>query len=1341
MNKLLEQLESIQAIVDTVSPSQIESELESVAHDYELYALSYDPLEQVKTLRDRLIDEIGKGKSVNGYLSADYGYGKTATLIYLWSECRQNKIVAVPPFKFKELGNLMVASYGWIKASLENEDPSLVPKIEALYSQYGLKSQQEQAAEIARKYKVSEDKALKIVQELKTDTTNTDSVLNFWQESVSILREAGFKGLAIFADECQEFLRTEEGSSVRIQILSDLVKGMRALGSTPVALILGMPTTPTESAIEEQAGDIIHRMQEQKVSLRLTDAYKSDFPGKLWDFLCEKFLLEDKFQGTQLVDLATLESLGQLCERKDLGNGPRTVIEVFKRIVTFAQEKGDRYTPLDLIEDYLEGRVQLYGTQQHKISDAINKVESVISFQKHRQGREVIKLLASFPSGVSAILAEKFGLLKSLKKLAEDDNFYGSHIIQPNEHSFALVALLQTTPPTVIDKILGSFRRSWFGEWNDAQKEKIATTIFYQEILPLLFPVSRSGQKANWNWRYKGEWQEDRFGFYNFLNGSPERYNLEFPNRSVVISVGGQESLLMRFTPPEETHLDWRFYLSYDQNAANVPQRLTAIAGTGQVDFHLQLGRSFEGKYPTAFGLLRKVMVAEQCSACTLLNLSDYIQNWLSSHPEVSASDRDRLEHHRQECHALALRLLFPSIALLTWKIIGLEAVNGAETKLIESVFYQKCKTLFPNYQSFYTNLRPALLKYKVALEKISLSVRRGRQLYQASKEDFEKLFETAGSGLPSLLAILKQHGLISESKIAGKKTENSQVQFAAHPLEFFIQNKLKSKEAVKNVQGQEILQELNCLEIWKEVKKLGYLQEEFEEALEWLQRRRYVEWERPRGIIRTSVAELDPNDLKGQLNELRTQVFSLLEISDEKLLQEVESILNEAETTLSSVATSPGGFKTTEDIQLTFFKDFDGVKTAQNLAHYNDDVVLDEVYRSIQNLSDRLEEFRRNKRQTLQKELGEITRKLENFTLRLKASKVSQAILTMSGLEDCLNDHRKTLEKQFLQLDQDCQNIASSVAEDEADILKLHHQLNHCKQFLQTNESTQKKLQDLVAGLEQWRIILTGADNLRNSLSNDSEHLVRYNDEFVDRVVEHFSRHGVKSFREYDLLQKPLVEIEEQIKGERRSRRDAFDQLLNQYQALLSQIIPADSYLKNRCKYDDEDRKGSYEALRQVFLEKLLQTCDNQIADWEQLEKDLYFIARNREQDVTELLNQVSNLKTQLLSKIDLCKEAMPIADYAHADLENLEAQVNELKSICEKFLEFRDESRKIQSQKDENLLEKERQLLSAISTVENGLTISQFCQRLPDNQDVWKLLKTLYKKGYLEITLHQRD
>ncbi|BBD64534.1 hypothetical protein NIES4072_18040 [Nostoc commune NIES-4072] len=488
------------------------------------------------------------------------------------------------------------------------------------------------------------------------------------------------------------------------------------------------------------------------------------------------------------------------------------------------------------------------------------------------------------------------------------------------------------------------------------------------------------------------------------------------------------------------------------------------------------------------------------------------------------------------------------------------------------------------------------------------------------------------------------------------------------------------------------------------------------------------------RGIIRTSVAELDPNDLKGQLNELRAQVYLLLEIFDEKLLQEVISEFKEVEKTLFSVASSPKDFKKTEDIQLTLLQEVDDVKAAHNLTHYNDDVVLDGVHRTIQNLNDRLEVFCHEKRYTLQKELGEITRKLKKFTLRLKASKVSEPILSTSSLEDCLNDYRKTLEKQFLQLDKDCYNLASSVVLDEADILKLHHQLNRCKQFLQTNESTRKKLQDLVAGLEQWRIILTGAENLRNSLNNDSEHLLQYDDEFVDRVVEHFSRHGVESFIEYDLLQKPLVEIEEQIKGERRLRRKAFEQLLNQYQALLSQIIPADNYLKNRCKYDDEDCEGSYEVLREIVLEKLVQECGNQISNWEQIEKDLCFIAQNCEHDVTELLNQVSNFKTQLLSKRDLLLSAI-------ADLKNLESQINEIKFIFEKCVGFREELRKIMSQKHENLLEEEKKLLSIITTVESGFTISQIFQTFQDTQDVWKILKNLYEKGRLEIILRQRD
>lgn len=1329
MQRLLEQLDSIEAIVDTVSPSRIEYDPQSVRERYELYASAYEPIERVKALRERLIAEIRKGKPVNGYLSADYGYGKTATLVYLWHECQQHKIVAVPPFKFKELGDLMVATYGWIKACVQ---PELIPQVEALYGKYGLQSQQEQAAEIARKHKLSEAKALKIVQEFKTDITNTDNVLNFWQESVPILQKAGFAGLAIFADESQEFLRTEEGSSVRIQILSDLVKGMRALGNTPVALILSMPTDPTESAIEEQAGDIIHRMKEQKVSLRLADAYNYEFPGKLWEYLCAKFL-DQESEGNQLAHPATIESLGQLCDRKDLSNGPRAVIEVFKRLVHFAQEQGRSYTPLDLIDDYLTGRVQFYGAQQHRINNAIDALEQLTSIQKHPKGQEVVRLLGIFPAGVSETVAEELGLLESLEELAKDENLYGLYIIQPTEHSFALVSLSKPTTPTVVDKILNRFRQQWFVEWNNAQKQSIATTIFSSEIIPLLFPISRAGQKANWSWRYKDEWKQDRFGFYNFLNGAPERYNAEFPNRSLVISLGTDKSNLMRFTPPEETHLDWRFYLDYDRGANAASQRLTAIAGTGQVDFSIQLGRSFERQYPTTFGLLSKVMPPEQCSACTLLNLSHYIEDWLLKNPEVGKADQARLEHHRKECHQYALRLMFPAVKPETWIIEGLKDVNGAETKLIESVFYQKSKVLFPEYKSFYNNLRPSLLKYKLALEKVPLAVRRGNQLYQVTKEEFEKLFETAGSGLPSVLAIFKQHGLINEYKIASKKEETSQVNFTEHPLESIIQKQLKTRGQTKTVEtrrGQQDVKALDITELWEELKKLGYLQEEFEEALEWLQRRRYVEWERTRGILRQAVAELEPDDLKGQLNELRSQVSSLRDAFDETLLHEVEQSLDEAQKTLVSLVPTLGQDGDAPQLELFNETVFESDKQ-QSLS----DVVLDQVQRTIQGSLERIEEFCREKRSALQKEVAEIKLQLDNLTRELTLSKVSQPIPPdESGLEPCLNDYRKHLERQVEQLDKDCQKTASSIVLDEPDILGLHHQIKQCSQSLKTHEKTKRTLQDLVAGLEQWRIILTRARALRQNLTNDPERLMRYEDEFVDRVVTHFSTHKIQSFREYELLQRPLVEIEEQINSERRSRRETFDQLLNRYEELLALIGSEERYLRDRCRFDDEDCDGSYLTLRQVFLEKLQNCCGSKITEWEELERELAFLGQEREQDVTELLNQFDSIKTELVSQTNQLPTDIE-------DLESLEVRINELKTLFERGQSLRGELRKLQFHKEENLKDEERRLLDTVRPGESPITISQLRQRTPDNEGVWELLKALYKKGHLEITLRRRD
>ncbi|MEP0921207.1 hypothetical protein [Leptolyngbya sp. ST-U4] len=1303
MKRLLEQLDAIKSILDTVTPAQLETDPEAVESGYEVYAQTYNPIERVKDLKDRLISEIRKGRPVNGYLSAGYGYGKTATLVYLWHECQKKQIAAVPPFKFREIGDLMIASYGWMKKCLTHSRPDLITQVDKLYQTYALKSQEAIAARIAKEDNISESKALKIVSRLVNyqQAINADSLLSFWRESVPVLKEAGFVGLAVFADESQEFVRTEEGSSAQIQILSDLIKGMRGMGAIPVALILSMPTDPTESVIEEQAGDIIHRMQEQKVSLRLADAYNHEFPTQLWGYLCEEFL-DDKSQGDKIAHPATLESLGQLCDRKDLSNGPRAVIEVFKRMVHFAQDNKRPYTPLDLIDDYLLGWIGLYGTEQHRIGNTINTLELIDTVKKQSKGRDVIKLLAIFPAGVSREIAKEFGLETDLKRLAEDGNLIGQHITCPQDGYYALVSLNERqTNLTALDEILNRFRQLWFGSWTTQEKTETATQIFKTEVLSLLLPPSKAGQKANWTWRYK-DWKNTVYGSYNFLTGAPERHHGEFPNRSLIVSVGTHTSKLMQFPSPEETHLDWRFYLSYDREQLKGQQRIAAITGTGQLDFHLELGRTFQKEYPTAFGLLRKVMAPDQCSAATLLTLAGYIQGWLNKHPEVSRADQQRLEQHQRECLRYSLQLLLPEFNLENWLAEGIKGLEGTEIRLLESIFEHQCRQLFPEYLSF-ANSRTTLKTYELALRKVPLAARRGRQPYQALKEEFEELFKIGGSALPNLLSTLKKCHLIENESIAGRREDLSCVEFTEHPLEEFVRSYLERKghnQPIKTHQGNEEVKALDYQELWKEAKRQGYLEDEFEEALGWAEARRYIEWDRQRGTIRQAVAELDPDDLEGQLLEIRDQVVQLSQVFGETELAEINTQLAQVRKNLDE--------------------------------NRHDEVALDLVQRSLQSCRDRIEGLCSGRRSSLQQELKQLRQELDNVTRDFNLVKVGELILGSSGLEPTLNDYRKQLEKRISKLERDCKNLASKLKLDETDLLALNTQLKQVKQSQKKFTAEKAELQPLVSGLEQWRIIVSRAGGLRDGLSVDPGRLRRYDDDFLDRVVIHFAKNQVDGFKQWELLKAPLDQLEQEISSERRSRREKFDQLRSQYETLVGRVDSAGRHLQD-CRFDDEDIEGSYESLRRVVLQKLENWCSSRIQSWKDLERDLTFIAQEREEDVTGQLRQIEDLQAEL----DNERQSLPVVV---SRLDELEEQISKLLELHEQGANIRKELNKLQFQK-ENLENDEKVVLETLRPGESS-TISQVRQKVSYTKTTfWEKLKKLYKKGHIEIILRRRD
>ncbi len=644
------------------------------------------------------------------------------------------------------------------------------------------------------------------------------------------------------------------------------------------------------------------------------------------------------------------------------------------------------------------------------------------------------------------------------------------------------------------------------------------------------------------------------------------------------------------------------------------------------------------------------------------------------------------------------MQLLFPA-APENWKISGLGTVQGAGAKFIEAVFYQQCQKLFPDYRAFFSYLHPTLIKYKSVLDHVTIAVRRGSQSQTFTQAELEKLLETSGSGRESILSLFKQHGLIAAEKVAKHQDENYQLKFTLHPLEDFIQDQLRRYGEPWET---EEIRVLKSDYLWKQVQQLGYLQEEFEEALIWLQHRRYVEWEQQKKVIRTVVEELDLDHIRGSLTQLETRVLALQGVFDQPLLQEVKNTLGEAQKTLAP--------------------------------EQQNEIALARISGDIQKAAERLEIFEGEQRDRLQKELGAIQIKLTQLTAGLDAPQLRQIIEGDSDLEPEIERQRQVLAKKVDGFAKECQTLANSIVLELTDILELHQHVQQVKQSLDALGDAKGKLQPLVIGLEQWRIILTRAGALRSQIKTDQERFTRYNDDFVDRVVVHFSENGIESFQAQELLQIPLQQLEAEIKHDRASRREAFELQLSHYEALLREIPVAENSLKPLCRYDDEDPQGSYEALYSLVAGKLQAWCDSQISECIALEQDLSFLAGERGQNVPELWRQVSSLQEQLGKlKTDLPAQVRHMV--ANSDdilqLQSLRAQIEELQQQI-----------RLQLERDKNLDAEEKWLWEAFSSGE--LTLSQLRQKLPETletTDIWQVVQKLYRQGYFEIILSPRN
>jgi hypothetical protein len=1310
MQNLWERLDILRAIVDTTRAEELERQPEAVRTRYEPYAGAYFVIEAVKRMEQKLLGELRAGNSVTGYLSADYGYGKTATAVYLWKRCLDSEIVAVPPFLFRQLKDIMLATKGWLAYQLRHTHPTLLSQLEAAYQQYAEQSHEELAESIAAQQGISKNKALAIVREhlaQRRDLTTSTALLNFLDKATELAVQAGFKGLVIFADESQEFLRTEEaGAHEAIQTLSELVKGIRAMGKRPLGLMLTMPVNPTETAIEEQAGDIMHRLRERGTGLQLQDAYGREFPKALWDYLCQSF---GDDTAARAVDARTLEALGQLCERKDLSNGPRTVINAFKRIAHHYQKTHRPYTPIDLMDDYLQGHIVFEG-REAKLTSTLHRLLELPTVSGNPQRQQAVKLLAAFPRGVDESRAGE--LYSVISELADRGQWLGEHLTQLAE-GYALVALqerIETRP--LLDEIIRDFRRLWHRVYTEPRKVELAAKAFLLELLPMLFPKRGSGQYANFSGHKDPD--HDAHGVaYLLLKGCYERLFSRFPDRKVCVSVSIDPTALTRFQPPDDDiDLDIRFFLERPDSWGELT-RIESANQDRRVDFHLNLKRTFGRQFPHDLAFLHDIMAPELTSAEVLLGLSMRMWGWLQDHPETSESNRQLIESSRRALHRYALQLLLPDASDSTQVQLRGIVASGAGQRLVESVFEAKCAELYPNYKPLMTGKewKSYLSQYRDLLNQRPLAERRGRQPFVGTKDAIANAFGRSHTAAESNAQTLQSMGLLEARWGSGRGAESrAEIHFKQHPLESLLLTKLQQEGRSKTVsvggQAKRVKSiEVSCLRAL--ARREGYLPDEVDEAIRLLVLRQYITRESD-GTVQEFAGALDADELRHQARELEEQLRPLMNRFHEEL---------RAHTRLLSDALA-------------------------HLENPEDEVALDSAQRTLHELRVRLDEFLKSKARELANQLMIQAEQMERRSAELQPRELEQQVTGAVDFVRHVDDQRMVLEKQFRQLSQKWQQLQQQFTHlHQQAQAAAHPQLlcgvaSACATLEDDKQQLDAELEALrpyLTGLQRWREIVLKATALREKLELGSPLRQRLDEETNEAIMENFAARKHEALLDWERYKADIDAIEAEINAEENRQRNEFHQNKEKYEQALGQLTQQRMV---QATFDPKEPEQSYQVLYQSVLQKLQIWLREQREFAQRTLDELEYLVRERgiqaseaRDDAQQVLNDIQEAACRL--DLELVK-----------DLDELQRYCGELRQIHERLQKAHNSLIGKRAEK-ELPTDDEKTLLQTMTTQRRSL--EEIRRLLPSDtitlHDLFEGLKELYRKGHIEIEVRKRD
>jgi len=784
---------------------------EQTYHRYRSETTTFVVSPDIQRYQRQFVQTVLENQTTIACLVAPFGYGKTSTAISIWKSCEEASLLAVPPFSCNSIAEMGQSIATALMYRLEQAGQTeAVAHVQEAFEEYLTSSAQKLAEQDAERYGINIEVALQSIEDkikngyLQLEASATH-LLHFLEQLVAIALDAGFKGLVVIVDEFQQFLgNINKGVITNFRTL---IWGLQTRGALPLGFLITMDPD-TERNLTDRGADILHRIRNHGLYLSFSDIYTREFPRELWSRYAEAFSFVRESQN--IVDHATLEAIGQISERSDLSNGPRTVINIFQRIATLHATRSRSYTPCDLVDDFLTGDIRFDG-DRGKIASLVNEISSYDYIKRSPSRVETIKLIAAFPRGCPPEVAERYGLQETYEYLF--DELRGEILVELPE-GVALVDLQKVGKPQ--NKLNIILKKYWLQITEAEIISDKALQYFAEYGVKPLFPEFTSHQNG---------WQPeaDRFlltsagGYFRVYKGT---FFEEYPQRRIAVQICFNTTQIVQ----PEGYVDAQFVFLIQKDEENHDSLSDELNHIPTFIIPIPIHRPFSRQLPRDIREIESFLSPVILTPGVLVSLLNYITEQIPQIEGISEQEHQRILDTRGKLQEFLLNMSLSDETFETYEI----KIYSRGVQAFRDALFNVLRRRYPQYQTVFINAawKRTLEQYRYTLEQITGAQRRGIEPLNGKKTELALLFEQRQyAGFESY--VKQFNGLVEVTDWRG---DAGSLMFHRHPYEDNI---------IELISIENGLQEDTVYSLSREQ---GYLPEETTYFIDFLLLRGYIE-------------------------------------------------------------------------------------------------------------------------------------------------------------------------------------------------------------------------------------------------------------------------------------------------------------------------------------------------------------------------------------------------------------------------------------------------------------------------------------------------------------------